>query len=140
MYRLFSLLLGLLFLLTACGPSPVGDWQGTQVFLGDDGSNYINEMSVDKGGEASGTLYFTGENPDYEDDSDEPEFLIFYIDFEAEWTMEKGTAEFEIECTNCDPTYPFDMSCEFEDPGMACGADPDFYADDSTYLQWEEAD
>ena len=114
--------------------------EGTVEFTTLDGASYLNQMSVAKDGTADLTLYVVIENPEYPDDPEASEFLLGQSDFSATWDVEGGDAVFALQCDWDGCAYNTTMTCAFDDPGLLCDADPDFYADDAAILQWVEVE
>lgn len=123
-----------LAVLAACGPSPVGSWEGVVEFTTTEGGSYYNQMEVHDSGSVDITLYVLLPDP-----YNAGQYLLGVSDFEGDW--EKGDdVWFDLNCdwSGCD--YNPSMECIFEDPGMVCDMMPDYYTDDEEVLQWIQVD
>jgi hypothetical protein len=95
-------------LCTACKDTPDGTWTSLSPVLVD-GSSYSSDMTVDKGGNAVGTLNFA-----YGDS-------LGTLQFAATWVQSDDTVTFDLTCGG-DCAYV--MSCTLVET-MACSLIPD---------------
>jgi hypothetical protein len=125
-------LLGIGIFAAACGPSPVGTWQGVVGLDADDGSTYNNDMTVADDGTAAITLYSLIEDTTRDGAT---ELLIGESTFTATW-FDASDVTFQLACDWEDCDFELAMTCTYTEEGMSCDATPDFYADDASVLQW----